>query len=72
MNSMELPFDIARCEGVGDETGTWWREGCEDCLRRTDRPKNGIHWMHPPKIITFECEYRIDQSACLVVMPPVL
>lgn len=30
---MTLPYDTARCEGAqydGD-----WREGCEDCLRRT-------------------------------------
>lgn len=63
---MTLPADIARCPGVGfDEPdapgGIDWREGCEDCLRRTAPPHNhesGLR-MIPPPIITFACEYRI-------------
>ena len=51
--------DIARCIGCGSDA-EGWREGCEDCLRRTD-PGTGAHvvLMAPPPIIAFECEYRI-------------
>ena len=55
---MTLPFDDSRCAGVqydGD-----WREGCEDCLRRTspgDTERQA--WMEAPLIIVFWCEYRI-------------
>ncbi len=54
-----LADDIARCDGVGnDQAG--WREGCEDCLRRTaPRPEMTTH-MEPPAIIAFECEWRIE------------
>ena len=54
-----LPNDIARCAGVGsDEEG--WREGCENCLRRT-APRKGIGpWIAPPPIIAFWCEYHIE------------
>lgn len=52
-----MPADVARCLGVGD-VGEW-REGCEDCLRRTDRSTFPLHWMEPPPIIVFECEARI-------------
>jgi hypothetical protein len=31
-----LPADIARCNGYQDDGE--WREGCEDCLRRTVPP----------------------------------
>ena len=53
-----LPYDTARCAGVqydGD-----WREGCEDCLRRTSPgdPDRQV-WMAPPLLVVFECEYRI-------------
>lgn len=50
---------LARCPGVGfeDDEGTDWREGCEDCLRRTASP--GPRTMAPPGIIAFECEHRI-------------
>ena len=30
---MTLPYDTARCAGV--QYDGEWREGCEDCLRRT-------------------------------------
>lgn len=54
-----LPHDFARCSGVETEDG--WREGCEHCLRRTDRsyfPQ--MVWMTPPAIIVFECEFLIE------------
>lgn len=55
-----LPYDIARCAGYEPEPGEW-REGCEDCLRRTDRPETSrLVWMEPPSIVVIECEYRID------------
>ena len=61
---MTLPNNIARCAGVGnDDEG--WREGCEDCLRRTNIPSDQWRmfiWIEPPAIITFECEYRIEQK----------
>lgn len=54
---MTLPHDIARCPGVGDDIDGW-REGCEDCQRRTIQ--GGRSHMAPPPIIVFECEYRIE------------
>lgn len=57
---MTLLNDIARCAGVGnDEEG--WREGCQDCMRRTSAG-GGTYtpMMTPPPIIAFWCEYRID------------
>ena len=55
-----LQHDVARCVGVGsDEEG--WREGCDDCLRRTAiLPKGWAAWVEPPAIIAFECEFRIE------------
>ena len=56
---MSLSYDTARCNGVGsDEDG--WREGCEDCQRRTSpgNPYRQIH-MTPPEIVVFECARRI-------------
>ena len=56
---MTLPNDIARCAGVGnDEEG--WREGCDECMRRTSPSGEMQLWMEPPPIIVFECEYRIE------------
>ncbi len=55
----DLPADVDRCSGVEDDDGTW-REGCENCQRRTDRsffPQ--ASWMAPPLIVVFECEARI-------------
>jgi hypothetical protein len=54
-----LPADVPRCPGEGFwEDGEWdWREGCEDCLRRTS--PGGRVTIQPPAIIAFECEYRI-------------
>ena len=63
---MSLPFDIARCAGVGfeDEGGDgWiWREGCEDCRRREPgHPERQAH-MSPPEVIAFECAFRIPKG----------
>jgi hypothetical protein len=65
-----LPADIARCIGDGSfEHGEQhWREGCDDCLRRT--APGGRRKMEPPPIIAFECEYRIgpgDLQSALAV-----
>jgi hypothetical protein len=61
---MTLPNDVDRCAGDGyQEDDRWdWREGCEDCLRRTS-PGGDVH-MEPPPIIVFECEYRIAPGEC--------
>lgn len=57
---MTLPADIARCDGVGSAS-EGWRDGCANCLRRTaPRPWPFCVGMQPPKVIVFECEYRID------------
>lgn len=58
-----LPNDIARCDGVGDDDDGW-REGCENCLRRTAL-SHGERVPHiaPPPIIVFECEYLIEGDA---------
>ncbi|HEY6021519.1 MAG TPA: hypothetical protein VIY48_16925 [Candidatus Paceibacterota bacterium] len=52
--------DIARCAGIGnDDEG--WREGCEDCARRTMPAVPDVSWwIMPPPIIAFECELRIE------------
>ena len=53
-----LAQDVARCAGSG-EPGEW-RDGCADCLRRTDRSMFPLQvWMAPPLIVVFECEARI-------------
>ena len=59
---MKLHDDISRCDGVGfEEDGVWgWREGCEDCLRRTAPRPERVSLIQPPPIITFECEHRIE------------
>ena len=55
---MSLSFDTQRCPGVSEEGE--WREGCSDCLRRTE-PGRPVwqSYMAPPEIIVFECEARI-------------
>ena len=57
-----LPNDIARCDGdwVEDGEDSGWREGCENCLRRTAPRVGRISRMSPPLIIAFECEYLIE------------
>lgn len=60
---MKLPYDVARCAGVGFEgDGVMsWREGCETCLRRTDKADGErVVNMQPPAIIAFECEFLIE------------
>ena len=60
---MTLPHDIARCRGVGNDA-EGWREGCEDCLRRTDAGSPDRQaYITPPAIIVFECEYRLEPEA---------
>lgn len=61
-----LNFDFSRCIGVGfadDEVPSTidWREGCDDCLRRTTpcaKPNQKL--IDPPSIIVFECEFYIS------------
>lgn len=55
---MSLSFDKDRCEGVINDGE--WREGCEDCMRRTEpgHPERQSY-RAPPEIIVFECEARI-------------
>lgn len=58
---MSLPYDVARCNGV--QLDGEWREGCEDCLRRTSPGRD--YWqtyIAPPAIIVFECESRIEKE----------
>jgi len=54
-----LPADVARCPGVGSYA-EGWREGCDDCLRRTSPGPMQAWHVVPPKVIAFECEFRID------------
>jgi len=62
-----LPYDVARCVGVSyiEDGVTEWREGCEHCLRRTAPPSpapDQRRWVEPPPIITFVCEYLLEDS----------
>ena len=64
---MSLPYDTARCAGVqydGD-----WREGCEDCLRRTSAGGPMSPSIDAPALVVFECEYRIGPSECESITP---
>jgi hypothetical protein len=65
---MTLPHDIARCPGVGSDADGW-REGCDDCQRRTEPGCDYSPHMAPPPIIVFECEYRIEPSAAPRTQP---
>jgi hypothetical protein len=58
---MTLPIDVSRCSGVGDDV-EGWREGCETCQRRTDRPAYAqtVRWMTPEPVIAFECPWMIE------------
>ena len=54
-------WEALGCPGYGgSEDGQWhWREGCEDCTRRTrPDPANGV--VEPPPIVAFECYLRIE------------
>jgi hypothetical protein len=57
--SATLPARIRRCPGVGsfEDGEQYWREGCDDCLRRAATGESG--WITPPSIIAFECHRRI-------------
>ena len=55
---MTIPHDVSRCAGV--QYDGEWREGCDDCLRRTSPGDPELQrQMEPPLIVVFECEYRI-------------
>ena len=60
---MTLPADVSRCAGVGSDA-EGWREGCEDCLRRTSPPIDHpwVSHISPPEIIVFFCPYYIEQE----------
>lgn len=59
MTPKNLPADVARC--AGHSADGEWREGCEDCMRRTSPPpdQERVWRMQPPAIVAFECEARI-------------
>jgi len=63
---MSLPNDVARCVGVGHLEGRVmeWSDGCEDCLRRTDKLplRVPIKLVNPPTVIVFERAFRIAQE----------
>jgi hypothetical protein len=56
-------WEVLGCPGYGGrEDGQWhWREGCEDCARRT-RPDPADGVVEPPPIVAFECELKIEPS----------
>ena len=67
--------DIERCPGVGEQEGhEWfWREGCDDCVRRLDlfsEAPPGSITMTPPPIIALECERRIGPGDLPSASPP--
>ncbi len=50
---------ITVTESGDDSEG--WREGCDDCQRRTSQSYGDwVVVMDPPPIIVFECEFRIE------------
>ena len=60
----KLPADVARCPGYESESGDL-REGCEDCLRRTDRtPHLRVVWIEPPPLVVFECGHNGKVWVC--------
>ena len=69
--STTLPADVARCPGYGDDTDGW-REGCDDCLRRTSPPADPerVLWMQPPAIVVMWCEYQIDAITTKTLRAP--
>ena len=54
-------WEVIGCPGDGgSEDGQWhWREGCDDCTRRT-RPDPADGVIEPPPIVAFECELRVE------------
>lgn len=59
---MTLFADESRCNGV--QIDGQWREGCEDCLRRTSPPPDPdrVRMIQPPAVIVFECESRLPPA----------
>ena len=59
---MTLPADVARCPGF--EADGEWREGCEDCMRRTSPPVDlqRVWMMAPPPIVAGNRLARQGQS----------
>lgn len=57
--SFNLPDDVARCDGSGDDD-EGWREGCERCLRRVAERPERTRMMPAPAIIVFDCEALIE------------
>ena len=57
---MTLPYDVARCPGIGSE-GEGWLEDCETCLRRLSPGADDRLqvYMAPPAVIVFFCPYQI-------------
>lgn len=56
-----LPSNVARCPGVREWEGLeWeWRDGCEDCRRRSSPGRPDLPMLTPEAIIVFECPWRI-------------
>jgi hypothetical protein len=54
MNTPRLNDDVARCLG---SNSVYWREGCVDCLRRTEPVgSDRAVMMEPPDLIDGECK----------------
>jgi hypothetical protein len=53
---------LARCPGVSfiEDGVIYWREGCDDCLRRTSPGSERSNSMSPPPILAFWCEGYIE------------
>ena len=60
----KLSDDVARCNGHGS-SAEGWREGCENCLRRTAPRGERVLMMNPPSIVAFECEYLIENDKAM-------
>lgn len=56
-----LPYDVARCAGVGSDIDGW-RDGCESCARRLAGPtENGrTIFIAPSEIIDSCCRNHIS------------
>ena len=50
----------ARALAMQSEDGQWhWREGCDDCTRRT-RPDPADGVVEPPAVVWSECDLRVE------------
>lgn len=65
MSATTLPGDVARCPGY--QADGEWRDGCEDCMRRTAPPADPdrVWWMAPPVLVVIECEARIAPDVAI-------